>query len=171
MDNPVHPNNANYLRLHTERVKEYFDYKGWKGFGLQNDGFDGISVKAGEKYDFSAFMRNVNGGAKQVRVVLVEQLPGWPPKDPKLLAETIIDVKDNAWKKYEAVLTPDSTCQKASLQLLQETFKPVCSRTYALISSYVALVSAAVTSNSVMSRSMSICGADLILDNKQTVST
>ena len=41
MDNPVHPNNANYLRLHTERVKEYFDYKGWKGFGLQNDGFDG----------------------------------------------------------------------------------------------------------------------------------
>ena len=118
MDNPVHPNNANYLRLHTERVKEYFDYKGWKGFGLQNDGFDGISVKAGEKYDFSAFMRNVNGGAKQVRVVLVEQLPGWPPKDPKLLAETIIDVKDNAWKKYEAVLTPDTTCQKASLQLL-----------------------------------------------------
>ena len=118
MDNPVHPNNANYLRLHTERVKEYFDYKGWKGFGLQNDGFDGISVKAGEKYDFSAFMRNVNGDAKQVRVVLVEQQPGWPPKDPKLLAETIIDVKDNAWKKYEAVLTPDTTCQKASLQLL-----------------------------------------------------
>lgn len=35
----------------------------------------------------------------------------------------------------------------------------------------VALVSAFVTSSSVMSRSMSICGADLILDNKQTVST
>ena len=117
MDNPVHPNNANYMRLHTERVKEYFDYRGWKGFGLQNDGFDGISVKAGEKYDFSAFFRNI-GDAKQVRVVLVEQQPGWPPKDPKLLAEAIIDVKDNSWKKYEAVLTPDSTCQKASLQML-----------------------------------------------------
>ena len=117
MDNPVHPNNANYMRLHTERVKEYFDYRGWKGFGLQNDGFDGISVKAGEKYDFSAFFRNI-GDAKQVRVVLVEQQLGWPPKDPKLLAEAIIDVKDNGWKKYEAVLTPDSTCQKASLQML-----------------------------------------------------
>ena len=117
-DNPVHPNNANYMRLHTERVKEYFDYKGWKGFGLQNDGFDGISVKAGEKYDFSVFMRNVSGGAKQVRVALVEMQVGWPPKDPKLLAETVINVKDNAWKKYEAVLTPDSTCQKASLQML-----------------------------------------------------
>ena len=117
-DNPVHPNNANYMRLHTERVKEYYDYKGWKGFGLQNDGFDGISVKAGEKYDFSVFMRNIGGGAKQVRVVLVEQLQGWPPKDPKLLAETVINVSDNTWKKYEAVLTPDSTCQKASLQML-----------------------------------------------------
>ena len=117
MDNPVHANNANYMRLHTERVKEYFDYRGWKGFGLQNDGFDGISVKAGEKYDFSAFFRNI-GDAKQVRVVLVEQQLGWPPKDPKLLAESIIDVKDNGWKKYEAVLTPDSTCQKASLQML-----------------------------------------------------
>ena len=117
MDNPVHANNANYMRLHTERVKEYFDYRGWKGFGLQNDGFDGISVKAGEKYDFSAFFRNI-GDAKQVRVVLVEQQLGWPPKDPKLLAEAIIDVKDNGWKKYEAVLTPDSTCQKASLQML-----------------------------------------------------
>ena len=117
MDNPVHPNNANYMRLHIERVKEYFDYRGWKGFGLQNDGFDGISVKAGEKYDFSAFFRNI-GEAKQVRVVLVEQQLGWPPKDPKLLAEAIIDVKDNGWKKYEAVLTPDSTCQKASLQML-----------------------------------------------------
>ncbi|MBQ6524089.1 MAG: helix-turn-helix transcriptional regulator, partial [Atopobiaceae bacterium] len=39
-------------------------------------------------------------------------------KDPRLLAEAVIDVKDNAWKKYEAVLTPDSTCQKASLQIL-----------------------------------------------------
>ena len=117
-ENPVHPNNAIYMRLHTERVKEYFDYKGWKGFGLQNDGFDGISVKAGEKYDFSAFMRNVNGGAKKVRIALVEQLQGWPPREPKLLAEAVIDVNDNNWKKYEAVLTPESTCQKASLQIL-----------------------------------------------------
>ena len=117
MDNGIHPNNPTYMRLHIERVKEYYDYTGWKGFGLQNDGFDGISVKAGEKYDFSAFMRNF-GDAKKVRVALVEQLPGWPPKDPKLLAEAVIDVTDNGWKKYEAVLTPDSTCQKASLMML-----------------------------------------------------
>ncbi|MBR2778196.1 MAG: alpha-N-arabinofuranosidase [Prevotella sp.] len=117
-DNPVHANNATYMRLHTERVKEFRDYTGWKGFGIQNDGWDGISVKAGEKYDFSAFMRNVSGDAKQIRVLLVEQQPGFPPKDPKLLAEATFTVADNAWKKFEAVLTPAATCQKASLQIL-----------------------------------------------------
>ena len=29
MDNPLHPNNATYMRLHAERTKEYHDYKGW----------------------------------------------------------------------------------------------------------------------------------------------
>ena len=118
MDNPVHANNASYMRLHTERAKQYYDYTGWTGFGIQNDGFDGISVKAGQKYDFSVFMRNVSGNAKNVRIVLVEPQPGWPPKDPKLLAETTINVSNKAWSKYEAVLTPDSTCQNAALQIL-----------------------------------------------------
>ena len=118
VENPVHANNAHYMRLHVERTKEFYDYKGWRGFGLQNDGFDGISVKAGEKYDFSAFMRNVKGAAKNVRVALVEQAPGWPPAEPKLLAEACIKVEAGNWQKYEAVLTPDSTCQKASLMIL-----------------------------------------------------
>ena len=106
------------MRLNIERTKEYSDYRGWKGFGIQNDGFDGFSVKAGEKYDFSAYLRNVDASAKQVRIALVEIQQGWPPKDPKLLANAIIDVKDNAWKKYEVVLTPDSCSKNAVLQIL-----------------------------------------------------
>ena len=118
MDNPVHANNATYMRLHCERANQYYDYTGWTGFGIQNDGFDGISVKAGEKYDFSAFMRNVKGDAKQVRVVLVEPTKSWPPKDPKLLAETTFDVSNGDWKKFEAVLTPNADCKQAALQIL-----------------------------------------------------
>ena len=118
MDNPVHANNATYMRLHCERANQYYDYTGWTGFGIQNDGFDGISVKAGEKYDFSAFMRNVKGNAKQVRVVLVEPTKGWPPKDPKLLAETTFDVSNSDWKKFEAVLSPNADCKQAALQIL-----------------------------------------------------
>ena len=117
MDNPLNTNNPTYMRLHTERAKEYYDYKGWKGYGLENGGFDGISVKAGERYDFSMFLRNI-GGAKQVRVALVEPQQGWPPRDPKLLAETTFDVSSPSWKKYETVLTADTTSTKAVLQIL-----------------------------------------------------
>lgn len=115
MDKPIHPYNPTYMRLHVERVKEYYDYDGWKGFGLENSGFDGIAVKAGAKYDFSVFFRNY-GAAKQVRVVLgVPQ--GWG-KDPKVLAEATIEANDPEWKKYEAVLTPTEDCPNAVLQLL-----------------------------------------------------
>ena len=117
MDNPLNANNPTYMRLHTERAKEYYDYKGWTGFGIQNDGFDGISVKAGAQYDFSVFFRNI-GGAKKVRVALVEAQQGWPPRDPKLLADVTFDVDGNAWKQYCAALTPTEDSQKASLQIL-----------------------------------------------------
>ena len=121
MDNPLNANNPTYMRLHTERTKEFHDYKGWKGYGLQNDGFDGISVKAGEKYDFSVFLRNI-GGAKQVRVALIAQPQGrgfgFGPREPKLLADAKFDVSNTSWQKYDAVLTPDSTCQNAALQIL-----------------------------------------------------
>ncbi len=116
MDNPLHPNNATYMRLHTERTREFHDYKGWKGFGLQNDGFDGISVKAGAKYDFSVFFRNI-GGAKQVRVVLAKPGQGWGA-DPTVLDETTLNVSSTSWKKYEAVLTPSEDCKNANLQIL-----------------------------------------------------
>ncbi|MCR5712602.1 MAG: alpha-N-arabinofuranosidase [Prevotella sp.] len=116
MDNPIHPNNPTYMRLNIERTKEYYDYTGWKGFGLQNNGFDGISVKAGAKYDFSVFLRNVKGEAKQVHVALV-QPQGWG-KDPKLLAEATITADAANWKKYEAQLTATETVQNAALQVL-----------------------------------------------------
>ena len=115
MDNPLHPNNANYLRLNVERVKEYYDYNGWKGYGLQNDGFDGISVKAGAQFDFSVFLRNV-GSAKQVRVVL-GQPQGWG-RDPKILAEATFEANNPAWNKYTATLTATEDCKNAILQIL-----------------------------------------------------
>ena len=116
MTEGLNANNPTYMRLHTERVKEYYDYKGWKGFGLQNDGFDGISVKAGEKYNFSVFMRNVTGATKPVRIALVES-QGWG-KDPKLLAEATINVDNKDWRKFETALTPDADSKNASLQIL-----------------------------------------------------
>ena len=117
MDNPLNENNPTYMRLHTERAKEFYDYKGWKGYGLQNDGFDGISVKAGAKYDFSVFLRNVNGAGKRVRVVLAKPGQGWGA-EPTVLAETNFDVNSTSWTKYEAVLTATEDFKNANLQIL-----------------------------------------------------
>ena len=117
MDQPIHPNNPTYMRLHVERVKEYYDYNGWKGYGLENQGFDGIPVKAGAKYDFSAFLRNVKGEAKVVRIVLTAPQPGWG-SDPKRLAEATFTASDSNWKKYAVTLSPKEDCDSAQLQIL-----------------------------------------------------
>lgn len=119
MDAPIHPNNPTYMRLHIERVGHYYDFDGWTGVGLQNDGFDGISVKAGASYTFSAFMRNVSGEDKAIRVVLLEhQQHG---KAPKVLAETTFTVSTKSFEKYEATLTAAEDAQHASLQILALT--------------------------------------------------
>ena len=116
---PIHANNPTYMRLNIERVGHYYDYAGWTGYGLQNDGFGGIAIKSGGKYHFSAFMRNVEGEAKQVRVALVEP-QGWG-KNPVLVAEATINVNSSDWKKYEVDLTADKDVEKGALQILSLT--------------------------------------------------
>ena len=110
---PIHPNNPNYMRLKTERVREFNDYDGWKGFGLENHGFDGISVKADACYDFSFFARNVDGKDKQVRVSLVE-----PGKKGKVLADTVLTVNGQTWTPYTATLRANGDCRNAALRVL-----------------------------------------------------
>ena len=110
---PIHANNPTYMRVYAERIGHYYDFDGWTGVGLSNDGFNGMTVKAGAKYDFSVFMRNVSGKAKPVRVVLV--VPG---HKPEVLAETTLNVYDKEWQKYEAVLIPSKDCPNANLQIL-----------------------------------------------------
>ena len=117
-DKSIHPNNPTYMRLHAERTKEFYDYKGWRGYGLENNGYDGITLKTDAKYNFSAFFRNY-GATKELRIVLVEP-QGWG-KDPKLLAEATVQVASSDWKKYEAVLTPNADCKNAALQILMLT--------------------------------------------------
>ena len=116
MDAPLHPNNPNYMRLHVERVGHYYDFDGWTGFGIQNDGFDGFCLQAGAKYDFKAFLRNVEAVAKQVRVALVEP-QGWG-KSPKLLADATFNVDGKQWKEHTAVLTPSEASKNALLHIL-----------------------------------------------------
>jgi alpha-L-arabinofuranosidase len=116
-DQPLNSNNPTFMRLHTERVGHYYDFNGWTGFGIQNDGFDGINLKAGAKYNFSIYLRNVKGDSKKVRIALSEPQPGWG-KAPKLIADAELVVSSNGWQKYEVQLTAQESASKANLQIL-----------------------------------------------------
>ncbi len=132
---PIHPNNPNFMRLHIERAKEFYDYNGWTGFGISNNGFDGIVVEEGAKYDFSVFMRNPDGIAKDVRVVLTApaapaaapaggapgQFRGFGMRQPQIVADTTIRISGDQWKKYEVTLTSKVSSPNATLQILSLT--------------------------------------------------
>ena len=117
---PMNENNPNYMRLHVERVGHYSDFNGWTGAGLQNDGFDGIKIVAGGKYDFSVFFRNPDDVDKEVRVAVVQQGRGWRSQTTALL-DTTFKVSGKDWKKYECTLTAKQNCDSASLQILSLT--------------------------------------------------
>ena len=71
---------------------------------LQNDGFDGISLKKGEKYDFSLFAR-VAPGSKGGKVVvcLLDQTG-------REIARSSVNVSSKEWKKQQTVLTATPMC-------------------------------------------------------------
>ncbi len=100
---PLHANNPHYVQL---RVENPFQ----KGLGIKNSGFDGIALKAGEKYDFSMWAR-VKAGA----VPLLVQL-----RDAKgtILAETTLSAKAGEWQQYRAMLAPNASVPDASLVVL-----------------------------------------------------
>ncbi len=117
---PLNENNPNYMRLHVERVGHYYDFNGWTGAGLQNDGFDGIKIAANAKFDFSAFFRNPDGVDKEVRVAVVQPGRGWRSQ-PTAILDTTFKVSGKDWKKYEITLTSKQACDSACLQILALT--------------------------------------------------
>ncbi|HEU5396192.1 MAG TPA: alpha-L-arabinofuranosidase C-terminal domain-containing protein, partial [Verrucomicrobiae bacterium] len=76
-----------------------------------NSGFDGIPLKAGEKYNFSVFARQLAGPGGPL-VVRLETRSG------TLLASATLPSPDSAWMKYEAVLEPTNSDADARLVLL-----------------------------------------------------
>ena len=78
---------------------------------LQNDGFDGISLRKGEKYDFSLFAR-VAPGSKGGKVVvcLLDQTG-------REIARSSVNVSSKEWKKQQTVLTANADVRAAVLSL------------------------------------------------------
>lgn len=101
---PIHPNNAHYAVLKATEV----------GAGLVNEGFDGIAIKSGEKYNFSVFANNPDKKNKKLLVRLIG-------KNGENYGETTISANSSKWKKFETVLTANQTVSEASLEIVPQT--------------------------------------------------
>ncbi len=95
---PLSKNNPHYVLLTTDT--------------LRNEGWDGISVKAGERYDFSLYARNPNGN-KTLLVQLVAE-------DGSIIAKATVKTKGKNWQRYNATLTAATTANKAQLVIIPQ---------------------------------------------------
>ena len=77
---------------------------------IYNEGWDGIAVKQGSKYNFSMFVRNIND-KKDFIIQLVDS-------NNVVIAQTSLKTQGKGWKQYEAVLTTKQTCEKARLAVI-----------------------------------------------------
>jgi len=108
---PIHPNNPHYVVLYIEHIGHEAKYTGISGVGIKNSGFEGMVVKANDKYDFSMFARQL-GNEPVAFTICLQTLKG------KILAQTTVSVAASDWKKYSATLIPSANCDTANLVVL-----------------------------------------------------
>ena len=97
---PLSENNPHYAVLGNDTI--------------YNEGWDGIAVTAGAKYDFSMFVRNIPAprGKSKLKKDFVISLVN---EEGIVIAQGKIKTQGSDWQKYETVLTAKQTCEKARL--------------------------------------------------------
>ncbi|MDN5288503.1 MAG: alpha-L-arabinofuranosidase domain protein [Mucilaginibacter sp.] len=101
---PVSINNPHYVVLNVEE-------EGTEGVGLSNSGFDGIVLKAGEKYDFSVFLKQLSD--KSIPVLV--KLEG---KKGTVYGEATFATQTKDWKKYTTTITATQSDDSARLVIV-----------------------------------------------------
>lgn len=97
-EHPLSSQNPHYALLWTDT--------------LWNEGWDGIAIEAGKKYDFSMYM--YAGGQKQTFVI---QLVG---ADGTVLASSKVKTGATDWQRYATVLTAKKSDAKARLVIIPQ---------------------------------------------------
>ncbi|MDR6942604.1 alpha-L-arabinofuranosidase C-terminal domain-containing protein [Mucilaginibacter pocheonensis] len=101
---PLSVNNPHYVVLNVEE-------EGREGVGLTNTGFDGIVVRAGEQYNFSAFARQLSDQSIPIQV----KLQG---KKGTVYGEATFSAQSKDWKKYTATITAAQSDDSARLVIV-----------------------------------------------------
>ncbi|PZX10342.1 alpha-L-arabinofuranosidase [Breznakibacter xylanolyticus] len=105
---PIHANNKNFAVLKISTI----------GPSLVNEGWSGISVTEGEKYNFSVFARTPENITKKLIVRLIS-------KDGAVLGETSVTVNSLKWEKIDTVIAANQTIADASLEILPQSIGTV----------------------------------------------
>lgn len=99
-DNPVSKNNPFYA---------VFTANG-NAASLTNTGYDGISIKKGDKYVFSLFGKMIDGKSQRVKVSLRD-------KNGKDIAVGMVSLPKDGWKRQSVTITAIESCPDAVLAL------------------------------------------------------
>ncbi len=100
---PVHPNNKHFAVLDIKK----------QGAALVNEGFNGIAVKQGEKYNFSVFAKALEGKKSNLLVRLVSD-------NGEVVAESKAKSLTGNWKKLETQLTANKTEVNAKIEVIPQ---------------------------------------------------
>lgn len=111
---PIHPNNPHYLVLDVEHVGKEAQYTGNAGVGIKNVGFEGMVVRAGEKYNLSLFACQLSDAPVMLSVSLQK-------RNGEILAESSLTISSPSWQKYTASLVSNAGNDTASLVILVTT--------------------------------------------------
>lgn len=95
------PNNPKVVRVDKREAD--------KEIGLQNEGFDGIGIKKGEKYDFSAIAR-LNKGSLSLLVEIINS-------KNQVIGSTNVSLLSSSWTKIEGTITATETDPKCKVNV------------------------------------------------------
>lgn len=107
---PLNPVNRQFLEVLADG-----------SFEVSNDGYWGVNLEKGERYDFSIALRTPDSQRFQgnLKVALVDE-------NNKTLVEAALPAATNVWKYAKLVLTPSATTNKAKLVLSGEGQGSLC---------------------------------------------
>ena len=95
------PANRNFLRIVVNNAE---------GYKLINEGFRGMGIKAGDRYDISLEAALLEGDISKIDLCLTDT-------NGVVIGETSIEPAGKDWKKYTSEITATKTCGYAQLQI------------------------------------------------------
>ncbi|HOZ84319.1 MAG TPA: alpha-L-arabinofuranosidase C-terminal domain-containing protein [Niabella sp.] len=101
--NPIHPNNKNYAQLSMSQPGGVFI----------NEGFDGIAIVAGEKYDCSFFAQHSEKRRGDILIKLTND-------KGDMLASSKVNLTHSDWKKYNLILLAKQSAKDARLEIIPQ---------------------------------------------------